>query len=70
MHNIGQTKREVVETTIFISTEGEVGKHLNFLYQKIWCEACYDCDNEHTKKFAAELLPAIKELNRILKFKS
>lgn len=66
---IEQTKEVVTKTSIFISTNGEVGKNLRELYGKIWCEACYDSYDESTKKFASELLPHIQALNRILKFK-
>lgn len=70
MTQIEQTKKVVTETSVFLSVEGEIGKHLNALYQKIWCEACYDANTEDTKEYAATLLPHIKELNKILKFKS
>lgn len=47
----------------------ESGKHLKELYEKIWCEACYDAHNDDTKNFAAKLLPHIRELNKILNFR-
>jgi hypothetical protein len=63
------TKRVVQEETVFLSTEGEIGKLLCNLYKNIWVEACYDPYNEHTEKFAGNLLPDISRLNEILKFK-
>jgi protoheme ferro-lyase len=47
----------------------KVFNNLRVLYQKIWCEACYDPLNESTKQLAKELLPHISELNKILEFK-
>lgn len=44
-------------------------KELGELYQKIWCEACYDPMNESTETFARKLLPHIQALNTILGFK-
>jgi len=47
----------------------EVGDQLNALYSKIWCASCYDPLNDEENRFALRLLPHIKRLNEILKFK-
>lgn len=48
----------------------ECKRLLSDLYERIWCDAFYDCFNESTRKFARELNPMIARLNEILKFKS
>jgi hypothetical protein len=44
-------------------------KALSNIYGLIWCEACYDPDNESTQKFARRLLDDIQFVNSILQFK-
>jgi|SRR5580765_4571904 len=44
-------------------------KALSDLYGLIWIEACYDPYNQKTKEFAETLLPHIRLLNDVLKFK-
>ena len=48
----------------------EAFKSLHDLYGIIWCEACYDPDNEETQKICQRMLPLIQKANEILKFKS
>ena len=47
----------------------QVLKHLENLYRLIWVEACYDPSNDATKDFANHLLPDIRAINEIMKFK-
>lgn len=47
----------------------EAYKALRDLYGMIWCEACYDPDNEIIEKYARRLLPLIQKANEILGFK-
>jgi hypothetical protein len=44
-------------------------KALSELESKLWCEAFYDPYNEHTRKFAKELMPFMDEVKKILQFK-
>ena len=52
-----------------IQKEKETKNLLNQLYSIIWSEACYDATNDESRKMALRLLPTIKRLNEILKFK-
>lgn len=47
----------------------ECRKLLCNLYGLIWSEAVYDPMNESTQKYSGQLLPIIRRLNEILKFK-
>lgn len=63
----------VIETTQVSKSveleDGKIKELLNKLYSDIWIEACYDPDNDETRKHARKLLPTITALNDILEFK-
>lgn len=65
---------EYLETTSNTTTKkmtGEVANLLGELYRYIWCEAVYDPKyGDESKSFASDILPIIKKLNDILRFKT
>lgn len=42
---------------------------LTDLYGRIWAEAHYDPDNEHTEKFSRRLWPTVQRLNELMGFR-
>ena len=47
----------------------EVRNLLKDMYDKIWCEAAYDPRNAATQELADSLLPAMKKLDELVRFK-
>lgn len=63
-------KRTITEVKEEVVLEGEEKELLHDLYQEIWCQACYDPDTTEISEYCEKkLLPKIKRLNEILKFK-
>ena len=70
-----EVKKMVIDGTTYIAAESthfnsEVMKLLSSLYGKIWTEACYDPDNDESRRFALRCLQDIQKLNELLGFKS
>jgi hypothetical protein len=65
---VNSLKLEIDALALRISVSDKSMRHLAEIYSIVWCEACYDAYNEHTKKFAERILPHIKALNDELKF--
>ena len=65
----GMVLRETLTVTKTVTVEGEAAQLLNDLYDKIWVEAFYDPDCVESQEYAENLMPTIRRLNEILRFK-
>jgi hypothetical protein len=60
---------ELVESSGNIGIIDQVRHELNELYSKVWTQCCYDPDSREISAYAETLLPHVRRLNDILKFK-